>query len=220
MQTGMTTASIQWALGRLTEKLPASFDELNELDAVVGDGDLGITIARAADGLSAETAKLPDDVGLALLRCAQTVIRTAAGTFGTLWATGLMAAGHETRGLTVVPWTELSRLLDLAGAAIARRSQGQLGDKTVLDAIDAVCHATCGLDSPQALAHAAVRAVSSAIERFRPLPFRQGRARIFGNAAAGRDDPGMIAFLRMVESLAPEETGEQVSTRAVREATR
>jgi dihydroxyacetone kinase-like protein len=216
----MTTASIQWAVGRLAEKLRASFDELNEVDAAVGDGDLGVTIARAAEGLSAEAAKLPEDIGLALVRCAQTLIRTAAGTFGTLCATGLMAAGNETRGRVVVPWTELSRLLGLAGAAMARRGQGQRGDKTVLDALDAACQATRGLDSPEALAHAVVGAVSAAIERFRPLPFRQGRARIFGNAAAGRDDPGMVAFLRMAESLVPQEIGERVSRRAVREGTR
>jgi len=40
-----------------------------------------------------------------------------------------------------------------------------------------------------------------AIVQLRDLPFRQGRARIFGSKGIGRDDPGMIAFQRIVESL-------------------
>ncbi len=40
------------------------------------------------------------------------------------------------------------------------------------------------------------------LAEFRDRPFRQGRARIFGEKGLGRDDPGMVAFRRIVESLA------------------
>lgn len=202
MPDGMTTASIRWALVRLKEKLDSSASELNELDAALGDGDLGATMARAGEALVVDLPSLPEDVGMALFRCAQTFGRVSAGTFGTLIATGLMAAAKATKGRNTVPWIEVSSLLGMARNAMSERGKGQLGDKTVLDAIEAARLATEGLDRSADLIAAADRAVNGAIHQFRDLVFRQGRARIFGSKGIGRDDPGMIAFKRIVESLA------------------
>jgi dihydroxyacetone kinase-like protein len=81
------------------------------------------------------------------------------------------------------------------------RGKGQLGDKTVLDALEAARLAVAALDDPAAMASEAARAIAGAIVQFRELPFRQGRARIFGAKGIGRDDPGMVALARIVESL-------------------
>ncbi len=201
MGAELTAASIRWAVARVSERMGRSVSELNELDAALGDGDLGVTMARAAAGLAEDLPRLPEDIGLALLRCAQTVSRASAGTYGTLLATGLMAAAKATKGRGAVPWAELPRLLESARSAISDRSHGQLGDKTVLDALEAARRAIDGLDNPPAMLGAAVREIGAAIQRFRDLPFRQGRARIFGAKGIGKDDPGMIAFQRMVECL-------------------
>jgi dihydroxyacetone kinase-like protein len=198
----MTTASIQRAIGRIKQKIDVSADELNQLDGALGDGDLGVTMARAAGRLLEEAPKLPEDVGMALLVCAQTFSRVSAATYGTLLATGLMAAAKAAKGRNCVPWAEVSSLLGDALKAMTDRGRGQLGDKTVLDALEAARTAAEGLNDPAAMAHGADQAVASAIERFRELPFRQGRARIFGAKGVGRDDPGMVAFKRIVEALA------------------
>ena len=84
---------------------------------------------------------------------------------------------------------------------MSQRGKGQLGDKTVLDTLEAARAATEGLSEPSAVLDATDQAVSACIERFRQQPSRQGRARIFGDNSAGKDDPGMIAFQRMVEAL-------------------
>jgi dihydroxyacetone kinase-like protein len=44
-------------------------------------------------------------------------------------------------------------------------------------------------------------AASKAIEEFRDKPNRIGRARMFAEKSIGMDDPGMVAVLRMTESL-------------------
>jgi dihydroxyacetone kinase-like protein len=82
-----------------------------------------------------------------------------------------------------------------------QRGKAQLGDKTILDALDAARKATQGIDDPGEQVSAADAAVAAAIERFRERPARQGRARIFGEKSVGRDDPGMVAFKRMLEGL-------------------
>jgi dihydroxyacetone kinase-like protein len=201
MGNGLTTDILRESLGRMIAKLEACADELNALDAVLGDGDLGVTMVRGAKSVQSELANLPDDVGMALFKCAQAFTKISGSTLGTLLATGLMSAAKTTKGCREVPWNEFSSLLAGARETMSTRSQGQLGDKTILDALDAARAATDGLEDPAAMARAANDAVSSALERFRNLPSRQGRARIFGDKSIGKDDPGMVAFKRILESL-------------------
>jgi dihydroxyacetone kinase-like protein len=76
-----------------------------------------------------------------------------------------------------------------------------LGEKTVLDALEAMRAATEGIDDPGALVTAADQAVGECLDRFRDQPARQGRARIFGEKSVGKDDPGMVALRRIIEGL-------------------
>jgi dihydroxyacetone kinase-like protein len=188
-------------LKRVKESLPQHADELNALDGALGDGDLGVTLSRAAERLQTDSPDAASDVGLLLLNSAKAFSGASGSTYGTLLATGLMAAAKQTKGRSAVPWSEVSGLLGAAGAAMAARGKSQLGDKTVLDVIEAARRATETIDDPTKLAPAAISAIDAALAEFRTAPFKQGRARIFGEKGVGRDDPGMIAFKRIVESL-------------------
>jgi dihydroxyacetone kinase-like protein len=201
MANSLTSATLRNGLQRIREKLESCAEELNSLDAALGDGDLGVTMVRGARSLVAELPQLPDDVGVALMKCAQAFTRISGSTYGTLLATGLMSAAKATKGRQEIPWTEVSALLGGALETMSQRSKGQMGDKTVLDALEAARSATEGLDDPLALIEAADQAVAACIDRFRNQSSRQGRARIFGDKSVGRDDPGMVAFKRIIEAL-------------------
>lgn len=198
---GLTTAALREGIRRIAARMEQEAEALNALDGALGDGDLGVTMVRGTRSLLEELPNLPEDVGMALLKCAQVFTKVSGSTYGTLLATGLMAAAKRTKGRTSVPWAELSLLLGDAIAAMAARARSQLGDKTVLDAIEAARVAIVGLNEPVAMAEAANAAVAAALERFRDQSAKQGRARIFGEKSVGRDDPGMVAFHRMVQAL-------------------
>lgn len=195
------TDSLRRAIGLVATKIEGCADELNQLDGNLGDGDLGVTMLRGVQGLRVAADELPVDVGMALLKCAQVFTKVSGSTYGTLLATGLMAAAKATRGRSNVPWIETSALLGAALEAMMKRGRGALGDKTVLDALEAARAATDGLSDPEQLAAAADDAVADALDRFRDQRARQGRARIFGEKSVGIDDPGMIAFKHVVEAL-------------------
>ena len=201
MPEGLTSTTLRDGLRRVAEKLEGHADELNALDAALGDGDLGVTMVRGARSMLAELPNLPDDIGMSLMRCAQAFTKISGSTYGTLLATGMMSAAKATKGRSEIPWTEISSLLAGALESMSQRGKGQLGDKTVLDTLEAARAATEGLSEPSAVLDATDQAVSACIERFRQQPSRQGRARIFGDNSAGKDDPGMIAFQQMVEAL-------------------
>jgi dihydroxyacetone kinase-like protein len=198
---GLTRDALVTGLGRVAAHMEVVADELNTADGKLGDGDLGITMVRGAREVAAALDTLPAEVGEGLMKVAQAFTRISGSSFGTLVATGLMSAAKATRGRTDVPWSEMPGLLRGAREAMQARGKAELGDKTVLDAIEAAARATEGLEEPAALLEAAKAAVAEAMDAFRDRPAKIGRARIFGDRSVGLDDPGMLAFRRILDGL-------------------
>jgi dihydroxyacetone kinase-like protein len=201
----LTTPVLADGLRRIAAHMETVADELNALDGALGDGDLGITMRRGGRALVEAAPALPADVGMALLACAQAMTRLSGSSYGTLLATGLMAAAKATRGRTEVPWSETGALLHDALAAMMARGKASLGDKTVLDALDAAATAAEGQTEPAAMLHGAAAAVDATLERMRGMQAKIGRARIFGERSIGLDDPGMRAFREVLRGLQPAE---------------
>lgn len=78
------------------------------------------------------------------------------------------------------------------------RGGAKLGDKTV---VDAVATALAGLGDGRDVREAAASASADALARFRDQPCRMGRARMFADRSVGNDDPGMLAFARLVAAM-------------------
>lgn len=196
---GITTSDLRAAAARLAAAGDAAQDELNGLDGQLGDGDLGITVATGWKEVANEA--LPDDVGMAFLAASKAFQRVSSSSYGTLTATALMAAAKKTKGRTDVPWSEVPALVAAARDAMMERGKGSLGDKSVLDVLDAVAKAIDGMDDPAAMRAAAVAAADGAMAEFRDKPNRLGRARMFGEKTIGMDDPGMRALQRLLAGL-------------------
>lgn len=206
MADGMTTASLRTGIERMAQHMAACSEELNKLDGKLGDGDIGVTVLRGSQGLAEAAPTLPADVGAALLQCAKVFTQVSGSTFGTLLATGLMAAAKQTKGREEVPWSELGGLLKQAQEAMAKRGKAAVGDKTVLDSLEAVSAAVENAGTVEELAGAAEQGAAEALDAMREQPARQGRARIFGSKSIGADDPGMVTLQRMIQGLSAQST--------------
>lgn len=195
-------AALLAAVERLSAAMEREAPALNEIDGALGDGDLGITMTRGMQGVSAGAAEMPADLGQALLRCAQAFTKTSGSSYGTLLATGLMAAAKALKGRESVEASEVSGLIAAARDAMQARGKAELGGKTVLDSLDAVAKATEGLSDPAEVARAARDAAREAMEAFKDKPATVGRARIFAEKSRTMLDPGMLAMTRIVEAVA------------------
>ncbi|WP_283179588.1 DAK2 domain-containing protein [Gemmobacter sp. 24YEA27] len=82
------------------------------------------------------------------------------------------------------------------------RGKGNLGDKTVLDSLDAVARSLVGVP-PEQMARVATASAGEVVEAFRSRPCLLGRARMFGERSVGLADPGQLAFQRILEGLHP-----------------
>ena len=197
----ITTDSIKTAATKIAQLMEESADELNAADGLLGDGDLGITMVRGFREIIEVRDSLPDDVGMALFQCAKAFTKSSGSSYGTLLATGLMSVAKKKKGQQEIQFEEISLLLNDALDAMKQRGKAELGDKTVLDVIAASSQAAKDQSEGSSVLKAINDAVTSTINEFRSRQSKIGRARIFSEKSIGLDDPGMLAFRKMLEAL-------------------
>ena len=197
----ITTDSIKTAATKIAQLIEESADELNAADGLLGDGDLGITMVRGFREIIEVRDSLPDDVGMALFQCAKAFTKSSGSSYGTLLATGLMSVAKKKKGQQEIQVEEISALLNDALDAMKQRGKAELGDKTVLDVIAASSQAAKDQSDGSSVLKAINDAVTNTIDEFRSRQSKIGRARIFSEKSIGLDDPGMLAFRKMIEAL-------------------
>jgi dihydroxyacetone kinase-like protein len=193
---------------RVADDLVRARDDLNRLDGMAGDGDLGLTLATAAASVMSireylETASLSDG----LRRCGMEVASKAPSTSGTLLARALLAAGKEASRAGDAQAAELAgRLAEASAAAIMEHGKSRVGEKTMLDALCPAAGAlsaaaAAGLDVAAALV-AAAGAAQAGAEATKTMVPMHGRARWLADRSAGQIDAGAYAVALIFESLA------------------
>ena len=197
----ITTESIQSVIIRLNQVMEQSADELNTADGLLGDGDLGVTMIRGFRNLLEELESLPKDIGMAFFQCAKAFTKSSGSSYGTLLATGMMAVAKVKKGQTKIEMDEVSDLFNISLEAMQMRGKASLGDKTVLDVIAAAGDAAKNQTDWNTMLNSINKAINDTIDLFRDRQSQIGRARIFGEKSIGLDDPGMLAFKRMFESM-------------------
>jgi len=198
---GFTVEHLRQAARLIAARAESAADELNTQDGALGDGDLGVTVSNGWRAVADGADELPEDLGRAFLEASKAFQRVSSSSFGTLTATALMAAAKATKGRSEADWSEVGGIMNSACQAMIARGKGALGEKSILDSIDAGAKAAEGLDAPDALLAAVDRAVDEAMDHFRDQPNKLGRARMFAEKSVGMDDPGMLAFRRIIDGL-------------------
>jgi phosphoenolpyruvate---glycerone phosphotransferase subunit DhaL len=187
------------------DALAAGQDELRDLDAALGDGDLGITVSKGCQAVRAKLAGLDSDTPPAhVLRTAGAAFASAnPSTMAALIGGGLLAAA---KAIGPAPTLDRTGALTIGRAvadSIATRGKSRPGDKTVLDALvpslDALA-ATAASDPDVALV-AMAAAAEDGIRRTAGLQSQRGRAAWLGERSVGHPDPGATAYLRLLEAL-------------------
>jgi dihydroxyacetone kinase len=186
------------------ERLTAARDELSDLDAAVGDGDLGITVAEGACAVRAHLTEMNDDpVPAHVLRTAGTAFANAnPSTMAALVGAALFAAAKKLGDVPTINRAEAVQIAESAAACIGTKGKSEVGDKTILDALVPSMHALRDAgEDPAATLREMVSAARSGIERTTPTVSRRGRASWVGERGAGHPDPGATAYLRLLEAL-------------------
>jgi dihydroxyacetone kinase phosphoprotein-dependent L subunit len=175
-----------------------------ELDAVVGDGDFGYSLARGFEIVLSDWDDLGyDDIGGLLKKTALILTKRIGGTSGPIWGTAFLRAG-----VTLTPTPEPTNAEVIAGLraaidGIKQRGDTDLGDKTLLDAlVPAVDELEKALDegAPDALPRAAAVAREAA-ENTKGMLAQRGRAAYTGERSRESADAGAVGIAVMFENV-------------------
>jgi phosphoenolpyruvate---glycerone phosphotransferase subunit DhaL len=178
-----------------------------ELDAVVGDGDFGYSMARGFElVLSGWDDFDRADIGTFLKKVAVVITSRIGGTSGPIWGTGFLRAGSTAGAVEQLEPGQVVAMLRASIEGIKARGKSDVGDKTLLDAlvpaVDTIEeHVGSGDDTASTLRAAAVVARERA-EATRSMQAMRGRASYTGERSIGTLDAGAIAVAVMLEALA------------------
>ncbi|UOR01830.1 dihydroxyacetone kinase family protein [Leucobacter allii] len=192
------------AVAALAQALGDAEPELSALDRRVGDGDLGINLARGAAAVRAageRLAGLPDPA--AYLRALSEVLRREiGGTSGPLYSTLVLGLAESLRGVPhpgPQEWAEAAA----HGVARVRRVGGAApGDSTMVDALVPGVAALAAAAGPRERLAAAAAAARAGAEATAALTPSLGRSSYLGERAVGVPDPGAVAVAIQLEALA------------------
>jgi dihydroxyacetone kinase phosphoprotein-dependent L subunit len=176
-----------------------------ELDAVVGDGDFGYSLARGFEVVISDwdgDAMAHTDVSGLLKKTAIVLTKRIGGTSGPIWGTAFLRAGAKLS--TPDPSADdVIAALRAAIDGIKQRGNSDLGDKTLLDAlVPAVdtLEASLGEGAATALERAAVTARESA-EATKGMLAQRGRASYTGDRSRDSVDAGAVGVAVMFEAV-------------------
>jgi dihydroxyacetone kinase-like protein len=189
------------------QMVAASFTTLDELDAVVGDGDHGVNLqqalAQAVEDVHALSAPTPGQVLAAL---GNTCRERMAGAAGTLFGAFFGAMADALSDRTDVDSTAISAALTAGAARVGHLGGARVGDKTMLDALVPAASAAreaalSGSSVADTLARVA-EAASAGAAATRQLQARLGRARYVGDKSIGVADPGATSISMILSAWA------------------
>ena len=179
---------------------------LVELDAKMGDGDLGLSMSKGFIEASKSMDNFTDiDIGKALFQSAIAMNNAASSTMGTLVSSAIMNAGKEVKGAEEIVPTELITMAQAAVDIIIKRGKAKIGEKTILDAlvpaVDALKKDIIAGKSLEEAFGAAAKAAEEGVELTKDMIAQHGRAYYYGEKSRGVQDPGATMVMLTLQSL-------------------
>ncbi|MEG1459206.1 MAG: dihydroxyacetone kinase subunit L [Acetivibrio sp.] len=185
-------------------------ENLIDLDRVIGDGDLGLTMSdgfkAAYEGVKNTTET---DIGKIIYAAGKAMSTAVPSTMGTLMASGLIEAGKVLKGKVEVEKEDIATFFMAYEEGVMMRGKAKIGEKTFLDGINPAIEAMKkSFNKGEALEVVAKKAVEAAEEGYintEKMLAVHGRAATRGEASRSLRDPGakvavliMKAFQRTV----------------------
>ena len=199
--------TVREVLETMNDVVTASKEEWGRIDAVAGDGDHGVGMARGIGGAYAASVDHPGGPSSVLRDAAYAFGDKAGGSSGALWAAflgGIAGGLPDDRKASAV---EIAAAMSSGTAALQELGKCELEDKTMYDAIkpfadDLSARVAAGESLGDAWAAAANLATEKAAATADLMP-KLGRARPLGEKSLGTPDPGATSMAELLTAVGP-----------------
>lgn len=179
----------------------------SDLDAVMGDGDFGESLASGFEEVMARWDTFDmSSIGSFLMGVTQAITASTGGCSGAVWGTLFMRIGMAFMGKDEFDLAQGAAALESAIDGIKKRGGAELGDKTVLDAFDVIAKSlAASAEADEDLNTALDKAAKAAVEckeTTKDWVAKRGRQFFTGDRSIGTYDPGIVAAGIMATNIA------------------
>jgi dihydroxyacetone kinase len=199
--------ALESAILTATQALIEAAPRLTDMDRVVGDGDLGISLERGSQAVQQELPGYPiDDPAAAVRALAVTLQRFLGGTSGPLYAAFFLRASTSLGRGAATEARTWATAFQAGCEAIAELGGATAGDRTMLDALlPAAAAFQAAVNSHRSRAEAlrsAAEAAARGVRATEQMVGRRGRSSYLGERVLGCPDPGAEAVAIILDALA------------------
>lgn len=204
----ITLADIPDLFESIAQKMNDVAEELCEMDARMGDGDLGLTMKKGFQALPQIMREMEEeDIGKLIMKSGMKMGSVVPSTMGTLMASGLMSGGKALIGRSYIDAAAFYEFLNGFEEGVMKRGKCVRGDRTLLDAIGTASDACkeCLTKHPDAvldeIVTIALDGAKKGTEDTRKMIPKFGKAAVHKLAAAGERDQGACAGMYMIAGM-------------------
>jgi dihydroxyacetone kinase-like protein len=190
---------------RLSALMEEHAQQLTELDAALGDGDLGLTMPRGFRAACEEIAGADEtDIGKILMRAGMAMARAAPSTMGTLVATGFMRGGRAIVGSEELTTGGLAAFFQAFVNGVMERGKAKPGEKTIIDSLKPAADVLTAAGSEEVgpALEKALGASAAGLEATKEMVAKHGRPAYYGEQSRGKQDPGATVGVLIVKGFA------------------
>ena len=191
----------------VTGAFEAQKEYLSGLDAQVGDGDHGFSMARGCGAGRRAVEDLPEDSapGEYLKAYGRALTCEVGGAMGPLFGLIFTQLGAAVRASGRLDTATAAKGMEDALGNITELGGAREGDKTMVDAIAPAVRSLAdsaekGLPLAQALADSA-RAARGGLEATEAMAARRGRAKYLREKSVGHRDAGAASFCLLMDTM-------------------
>ena len=189
-------------IAAMAQRIGDEREYLNRLDAAVGDGDHGTAISTAFAAAVDEIAALAEPtLGDIWLATAKVLMNRMGGASGAIFGTFFLKGVALLRDTDRLSKAEMGGLLGAGLNGVKVRGRANVGDKTMVDALEPAVTAFAAAEDYAAAWKTAAAAARAGAESTRELVAGQGRAKYLGERAKGHTDPGAWTIALMFEAI-------------------
>ena len=178
-------------------------EELCDMDARLGDGDLGLTMSKGYGSLPELIRNEMDgaggDIGKLLMKSGMKMANLVPSTMGFLLSSGVMVGGNTLKGKTEIDAMGLAAYLVGFEGGIQKRGKCQTGQRTIYDSVFPAAQAAKELTekNPEAslseVVAVALNAAKEGTESTKSMVPVFGKAAVHAAQCAGIADQGAVA---------------------------
>lgn len=187
---------------KIAEDIQENKDYLCEVDAAIGDGDHGISMAKgfkeAEKRLRDKTESDFESVGDVFKVVGMSLLDKIGGATGPIFSTIFLSGAKIAKSSESADLSLLAEMFSQAVADVCKRGNSKPGDKTLIDALNPAAEALkeaaeAELSIEKAI-DAAYQAAEDGLEATKDMAPKQGKSRYLKDRAIGHQDAGATSI--------------------------